>query len=180
MGANAFETGERKLIPAVLVYVRRGDECVLMIHRNARGAALDYHSGKWNGLGGKSDPDESALETARREVREESGLDLPESAFRALGVLHFPNFKAKKSEDWIVTVFVADLASDLVSDLALVRSGMEGELHWIPERDLLSLNLWAGDRHFIPSVVAREPFIGTIWYQGERVTRHWIAPLSAR
>lgn len=177
MGGNAFETGARRMIPAVLVYVRRSDGGVLMIHRNSRGAAQDYHSGKWNGLGGKCDPDESALETARRELREESGLKLPESAFRALGVLHFPNFKPHKHEDWLVTVFVADLASEREAQDP-VLAGDEGDLHWVPEGELVSLNLWAGDRYFIPHVVAREPFIGAIWYEGERVARHWIERLT--
>src|SRR5947209_14723068 len=98
MPANAFETGERKVIPAVLVYAQL-DGRTLMLRRDS-GRPDDYHKGKWNGLGGKLDIDESPLEAAKRELLEESGLDLPESAFRALGVLQFPNFKAHKSEDW--------------------------------------------------------------------------------
>ena len=97
---NAFEAGTRKVIPAVLIYLRRGDS-VLMLHRNARDASADFHSGKWNGLGGKCDPDESPLETAKRELQEESGLDLPLESFHSLGVVQFPNFKPKKHEDWI-------------------------------------------------------------------------------
>jgi len=53
----------------------------------------------------------------------------------------------------------------------------EGELHWVPEGELASLNLWAGDRHFIPLVVARKPFVGTVWYRGDEVLRHWIQAL---
>src|SRR4051812_2814241 len=100
MPKNAFETGERKVIPAVLIYAWRGDE-VLMIRRDS-GRPGDYHAGKWNGLGGKLELDESPVEGARRELREEAGLDLPESAFRALGSIQFPNFKAHKKEDWVV------------------------------------------------------------------------------
>src|SRR5689334_13207618 len=107
---NVFESGERKVIPAVLVYLRCHDH-VLMIHRNAKGVQADYHSGKWNGLGGKCEKDESPLEAAHREVLEESGLDIPLAQFKALGVLQFPNFKAHKNEDWVVFVFVGDLDS---------------------------------------------------------------------
>lgn len=177
--ANSYESGQRKVIPAVLVYVRSQGR-ILMIHRNAEGKEWnsatrtgDYHSGKWNGLGGKCEADESFLETAQRELREESGFDLPLSAFKPLGTLQFPNFKPHRQEDWVVAVFTADIAgADLES-----RSSDEGQLHWVPEQDLLSLNLWPGDRHFISHVVERQPFIGTIWYQGPDVTRFWIQPI---
>ena len=173
MGANAFETGARKCIPAVLLYARAGGR-ILMIHRNADRPG-DYHSGKWNGLGGKLEPDESPAQAARREFHEEAGVDPGEGRFRALGTLTFPNFKAHKSEDWLVFVFVADLSAE---EAAKVQArGDEGELHWVPEGDLLSLNLWPGDRHFIPRVLARTPFQGTIWYAGAEVLRAEIANL---
>lgn len=170
MGANPFETGERKAIPAVLVYVRHRDE-VLMVHRNAADRPGDYHAGRWNGLGGKLEPDESPLEAARREVREESGLDLPEDVFTALGSVTFPNFKAHKNEDWNVWVFVAR-ASD-THRAAPVR-GPEGDLHWVPAAELLGLNLWPGDRHFVPLVLEERPFFATIWYRGPDVARSWV------
>ena len=175
---NAFETGVRKVIPAVLVYIK-ADGCVLMIHRNARGAAADYHADKWNGLGGKCEPDESPLEAAVREIREEAGIELAREKFRALGVLQFPNFKAHKSEDWIATVFVvhAPEARARICEGYSSPENPEGTLHWVPERDLLSLNLWAGDREFIPLVQAEKPFIGTVWYQGEKVLRSWMQEL---
>jgi 8-oxo-dGTP diphosphatase len=168
---NAFESGERKVIPAVLVYVRCGER-VLMIHRNAKDRPEDDHAGKWNGLGGKCEKDESPLETSWREVREESGLDVPLGQFQALGTLQFPNFKAHKNEDWIVFVFTAEVAPN-----AVVQSGAEGELHWVRQTDLGALNLWPGDRHFIQYVMADIPFMGTIWYRGEEVVKHWVQEL---
>jgi len=172
-GGNAFESGARRVIPAVLIYVRRGDR-VLMLHRNS-GKPDDYHSGKWNGLGGKLEADESPLEAAQRELREESGLDLPLERFRSLGTLQFPNFKSHQAEDWLVFLFGAELPGD--DPREPVRSGPEGDLHWVPVADLLSLNLWPGDQHFLPHVLEREPISGTIWYDGPKVTRVWIERL---
>ena len=151
---NAYEKGERKAIPAVLVYPRCGDE-VLMLHRNAR--PEDFHAGKWNGLGGKCEPDESPLDAAVRELREESGLALPAGAFRPL-----------------VFVFTAAVAPE---DR---REGLpcpEGALHWVHQDELLRLNLWDGDREFLPLMLAGKPFIGTLWYEGGRLARHWLRPL---
>ena len=176
MGISAFESGVRKAIPAVLIYARSGGR-VLMIHRNAGDTARpgDYHSGKWNGLGGKSEADESPLESAQREFHEEAGIDLPLEAFRPLGVLTFPNFKALKKEDWMVFVFTIEMTA---ADVARVSTrNDEGELHWVPVSDLHSLSLWAGDRHFMPYVAENRSFIGTIWYQGQEVLRYWIQAL---
>ena len=178
MTGTPFESGARRAIPAVLVYARAQGR-LLMIHRNAGGASgrADFHEGKWNGLGGKLEADESPLEGARREFREEAGLDLPEGAFQALGVIQFPNFKPHKNEDWVVFVFSADLDA-AGADPARARTACgEGTLHWIAAGELLSLNLWEGDRHFIPHVVERRPFMGTIWYREGRAERAWIEPL---
>src|SRR5581483_1710568 len=124
--ANAFESGAQKAIPAVLVYAFEGER-VLLIHRG--GKPGDYHEGKWNGLGGKLEKGESPLEAARRELHEESGLDLPEGRFRALGTITFPDFKAHKHEDWIVFVFRAEVSATEASRVH--HEIQEGSLHWI-------------------------------------------------
>ena len=45
-----------------------------------RAAKLNRHGGQWALPGGRTDPGETPEETARRELHEELGLDLPESA----------------------------------------------------------------------------------------------------
>lgn len=170
---NAFESGQRKVIPAVLIYARSEDQ-ILMIHRN--GNPGDYHSGKWNGLGGKCELDESPREAARRELKEEAGLELLPESFRPLGVIQFPNFKAHKSEDWIVFLFSVELESVLKT--RVISRNSEGELHWVGASEVPSLNLWPGDRHFISWVISQKPFSGTIWYQGQEVLRAEISPFE--
>ncbi len=172
---NAFEAGTRKVIPAVLVYAFEGPR-VLLIHRVAPDRPDDYHAGKWNGLGGKLEADESPLECARRELREESGLDLAPDRFRALGTLQFPNFKAHKAEDWLVFVFRAEVRPDEASET--LTTSAEGRLHWIAPEKIAELGFWPGDRHFLPLVLEGKTFLGTIWYRGEEVARHWIQPLA--
>src|SRR5690606_5287997 len=75
---NPYESAERKNIPAVLVSVfsrfSDGKERVLMIHRDSKDRPIDFHAGKWNGLGGKCEKDESYRECAARELFEESTL----------------------------------------------------------------------------------------------------------
>jgi 8-oxo-dGTP diphosphatase len=137
--------------------------------------ADDYHLGKWNGLGGKLEPGESPLDAAGRELYEESGLRLPLERFQALGTLQFPDFKAHKNEDWMVFVFRAEVSA---AEAAKVHSQVdEGKLHWISPDRLPELGFWAGDRYFLPHVLAARPFLGTIWYRGQEVVRQWIQPL---
>jgi 8-oxo-dGTP diphosphatase len=175
--ANAYEAGTQKAIPAVLVYAFDGPR-VLLIHRvpaQGSGREADYHLGKWNGLGGKLEPGESPLEAARRELREESGLALSLDRFRPLGMLTFPDFKAHRKEDWIVFVFRAELhEGEAAGVLAEVD---EGKLHWVESGRVSELPFWAGDRHFLPHVFEGRPFLGTIWYEGQAVTRHWVQAL---
>jgi 8-oxo-dGTP diphosphatase len=173
---NPFEAGVRKNIPAVLIYASSGDR-VLMMHRDApERSKLDYHAGKWNGLGGKGELDESARETASREFAEEAGVLLPLDRFRALGVLQFPNFKAHKNEDWTVFVYVVDLVD---SEAGGVQSASdEGSLHWVPSKDLMKLNLWPGDQYFIPFVMERKTFTGAIWYRDGKVVRQDVRMLE--
>jgi 8-oxo-dGTP diphosphatase len=146
-----------------------------MIHRNGSGSSeRDFHQDKWNGLGGKLEADESPVEAARRECFEESGIDLPLTEFRSLGVLQFPLFKPHKNEDWIVFVFVARLPSVRAFE-SEGRVISEGTLHWVHVDQVMDLNLWPGDRLFIPYVVNSKSFLGSIWYQNLSVVRHWIS-----
>jgi 8-oxo-dGTP diphosphatase len=177
---NAYESGEQKNIPAVLLYVfsrfaGEAEDRVLMIHRDAKDRPGDFHAGKWNGLGGKCESGESYRETASRELFEESTLRIAPDDFRFLGFLQFPNFKPKKAEDWSCMLFTATVDESIAKH---VPSAMpEGSLHWIQASKLAELNLWDGDREFLPYVVARRPFTGSSWYQNGHVVRSEITPL---
>jgi len=140
----------------------------LMIHRGGR--EDDFHSGKWNGLGGKLEGLESPWEAAAREVREESGLSLSGERLRWQGMLHFPNFRPLKSEDWWCCVMSAELtAAEAQSVPDGSRFSEEGSLHWIPEGRILELNLWEGDRTFLPKVLAGDSVFGTLRYEQGRL-----------
>lgn len=174
--ANPFESGARKVIPAVLVYLRTGEGHsgkTLMMHRVVK--AQDVHQGKWNGLGGKCEADESPQECARREIEEEAGIALDLSRFRPLGVLQFPFFKAHKAEDWVVFVFAAEISGEEAARIPAQCA--EGKLNFVPDDEVLSLNLWAGDKQFLPNVLQNKPFVGTFWYENGELARSWFASL---
>jgi len=163
---NAYESGEQKMIPAVLLYAFHEGK-VLMIHRNLM--KNDFHEGKWNGLGGKMESGESNLECAVREFKEESGCSTSHEQWQWAGHLHFPNFKPHKKEDWSATVFRCELKKEQLEEL--FEKSKEGTLHWIPSSDVLNLSLWPGDRHFIPFVLNNTPFNGTFYYLNGELDR---------
>lgn len=122
---------------ATLCYVQK-DGKTLMLYRNKK--ENDYHEGKWNGLGGKFEPGESPEDCAIREIKEEAGLNV--KSLKLKGFITFPMFDGK--EDWYVFLFVID---DFEGELI---DSPEGMLKWIPNDELEKLNLWEGDKIFIP------------------------------
>ena len=145
-----------------------------MLHRSDR--PDDIHSGKWNGLGGKCDPDESPREAAAREVEEEAGLRLPADRYQMVGVLQFPRFKAHKEEDWLCWVLSAELSP--AEKQKLWSTGPEGKLQWLSWQRVFELNLWPGDRQFLPWVRDRQGFSGTFWYEAGEVKRFELYPFE--
>jgi 8-oxo-dGTP diphosphatase len=139
------------VIEATLCYVERENK-VLMLHRITR--PDDLHYGKYKGLGGKFEAGESALDCAKREIEEESGL-LPHSLdFR--GHITFPLFDGKN--DWSVFLFCCQAEGQNL------RHPEEGRLEWVERDRLLDLNLWEGDRHFLPWVLERRRFLARFEY----------------
>jgi len=83
---------------------------------------------------------ESPEECAIREIKEETGLNVRNPQMK--GFITFPLFD--KVDDWYVFLFVMkDFDGELIDS-------PEGHLEWIPDDKLLELNLWDGDKHFIP------------------------------
>lgn len=142
---------------------------VLIIRRDAR--TDDDHFGKINGLGGKVEIDEDIVSSARREVREESGLDATTMQLR--GTITFSDFGPKR-EQWLVFTFLATSWTGTP-----LTKNDEGSLEWVDRTDLLEacevqapgsrLPMWAGDRHFVPLVFDDDPraFHGTMPYDAD-------------
>ncbi|HRA36474.1 MAG: 8-oxo-dGTP diphosphatase [Xanthomonadales bacterium] len=134
---------------------------VLMIHRNAR--EQDHHLGKYNGLGGKLEPDEDVLSGMRREIREEAGIEC--EALDLRGTISWPGF-GKGGEDWLGFVFLVGR----FRGTPLERNA-EGALEWIELGRLGELPMWEGDRHFLPLVFDADPrpFHGVMPYRDGRM-----------
>ena len=149
-------------IVATLGYVLSADgREVLLVHRNAR--ADDQHLGKYNGLGGKLEPDEDVVAGMGREIFEEAGIDCDQLVLR--GTISWPGF-GKQGEDWLGFVFLITGFSGTP-----FNSNPEGELEWVPLERLHELPMWEGDRNFLPLVFDDDPraFHGVMPYRDGRM-----------
>lgn len=152
-------------IVATLGYVvSRDRQRVLMIHRNKR--EDDYHLGKYNGLGGKLDPDEDVTSCMRREIREEAGIECIDMQLR--GVISWPGF-GMYGEDWLGFIFRIDGYEGEPID-----ANHEGTLEWIERARLMELPMWEGAQDFLPLVFDDDPrqFYGVMPYAHGR-KRSW-------
>ncbi len=132
----------------------------LLVHRNAR--KEDTHLGKWNGLGGKMQPDEDVARCLRRELQEEAGIEITEYSLR--GTINWTGF-GSQGEDWLGFIFLVTAFAGTPRERC-----EEGDLAWVEVERLGELPMWEGDRHFLPLIFDGDPrqFHGYMPYAGDR------------
>ena len=128
-----------------------------MLHRIKK--KNDIHQDKWNGLGGKLITGESPEECIKREVLEESGLIIKDPKLH--GIITFPKFDG--FDDWLVFVYSSDKFEGELID------SDEGELEWINNDVLFDLNLWEGDKVFIPWLSQEKFFSAKFIYKKKKL-----------
>ena len=151
---------------------------VLMVRRTRDG---DLHQGKYNGLGGKLEPDEDVVTCIIRELREEAGIEV--TSLRLRGTISWPGFgtdgedysspsgelgqarlAAQATSDWFGFIFVVDAFTGTVPE-----RNDDGPLEWVEIDRLGELPMWEGDRHFLPLVFGDGPaFHGVMPYPDGR------------
>ena len=141
-----------------LLYIER-DGKYLMLHRTKK--EHDPNEGKWIGVGGKFEADESPEECAIREAREETGLTVLRPVFR--GIVTFISDRCPTEYMHLFT------AADFTGEL---RDCDEGELAWVKKDRVLGLPLWEGDRIFLSLLAEGAPFFSLkLVYRGDTLVR---------
>tara|TARA_Y100000996_G_scaffold127167_2_gene96335 strand:- start:561 stop:1019 length:459 start_codon:yes stop_codon:yes gene_type:complete len=144
---------------STLCYIKQNNQ-TLMLHRIKK--ENDIHKNKWNGLGGKLEPGESPEECVKREVFEESGLIIESPNLH--GVITFPKFDG--IDDWIVFVYTANNFEGNLIECD------EGKLDWVSDDQLLNLNLWEGDKIFIPWLTQNKFFSAKFIYEKKKLINY--------
>lgn len=124
---------------ATLAYIEKENK-YLMLHRIKKKG--DLHWGKYNGVGGKFEHGESAENCLIREVFEETGVT--PTKFKFKGMIYFPDFNG--DDEWYTYVYkITDFKGEIKFDEC-----DEGVLSWIEKSKLKDLNMWEGDKIFLP------------------------------
>lgn len=128
-----------------LCYIEKNG-CYLMLHRTKK--KNDINEGKWIGVGGHFEQNESPEDCLLREVFEETGLTL--TSYRMRGIITFINDICCCNEPEIMFLFTAD---EFEGSLIACN---EGDLKWIPKEQIKTLPLWEGDKVFLDLLLADE------------------------
>ena len=158
-----------------LCYIDNGDS-YLMLHRVKK--ENDASHGKWIGVGGKCEADESPDECMLREVREETGLEITRWHYR--GIVTFISDTWPNEYMHLFTATGWRGEPDMSID-------DEGELAWITKQRIIEeitqtsnlrpptspLPLWEGDKIFLRLLLDEEqPFFSLklVYEQDEMVS----------
>ena len=128
----------------VLCYLEKDHQC-LMLFRNKK--KHDLNGSKWIGVGGHLEKGESKEEALYREIFEETGLTINSYEYR--GELLFVN-------DDFEEIMYLYTSNDFSGSL---KECDEGELHWVNKDKIMELNLWEGDKVFLPLLINTKQFI---------------------
>ena len=117
----------------------------LMLHRVKK--KNDINEGKWIGVGGHVEYQESPEECLVREVKEETGLTLTKYRLRAV-----ITFLSDKWETEYMHIFHSDAFTGEIKECD------EGTLEWIDKQELYSKPIWEGDKIFLRLLEKPTPF----------------------
>ncbi|MBO6214433.1 MAG: iron-containing alcohol dehydrogenase, partial [Lachnospiraceae bacterium] len=141
------------MILTTLCYIEKNG-AYLMLHRTKK--ENDLNAGKYIAPGGHIEAGETPFECVIREVKEETGLSIYEPVLR--GIVRF----ISPSEEEEMFVYTADSYEGEMSECD------EGDLKWVDFSDIMSLNLWEGDRKFLKLLIeGADYFRMTLRYDGE-------------
>lgn len=144
-----------------LCYIEK-DNSYLMLHRVKK--VNDENQDKWIGVGGKIEEGESPEECLLREVKEETGLTLTNYCYR--GLVTFV------SNQWGYEYMHLFTATEYEGE---IKECNEGNLEWVPKREVEQLNLWEGDKIFFRLLEEDIPFFSLkLCYDGENLISHKI------
>ena len=117
----------------------------MLLQQKRRG----INKGLFNAPGGKVEPNEDPYDGCLREVREETGLDLPRARLRAIVTVNARD----TGTQWLLFTFVADRPAGDAGPIA----DDEGELRWVPIAEVASLPVVSDIPLILPHLWSAEP-----------------------
>ena len=131
------------IIDTTMIYLKK-DDSYLLLFRNKK--KNDINEGKWIGVGGRKEPNETIDECAIRETKEETGLDV-----HSLSCCGEVLFVDENIQMMMYIYEITDFSGNLIEC-------DEGDLKWIPIKDIYNYPMWEGDKVFLPLLINHEPY----------------------
>ncbi|MCA9397885.1 NUDIX domain-containing protein [candidate division WWE3 bacterium] len=128
------------VIPRTMCFIFNDNDVLLM-----KGSDKKEWAGKYDPVGGHIEAQEDVLDSALREIQEETGL-IPDNA-SVRGIIHVSNFFHKNKMLFVITA---------TTDTRKVVHGEEGTLEWIPIEQVHEINTFDDVKPIIDAVVALE------------------------
>ncbi len=130
-----------------LCLLHRDSEILLAMKKRGFGV------GRWNGVGGKVDPEESIEESAIREIEEEIGVKVDKKDLKKVAI-HTFIFKNKPEWDQDVHVFLIDNWTGEPTE------SEEMKPQWYSKKEIPFDSMWEDDPYWLPRVIAGEKVRG--------------------
>ena len=145
------------MVDVVLAYIEKDDK-YLMLLRNKR--LKDLNKNKYVGVGGHVEKGETFDDAMKREIKEETNLDVLDYKYR--GIVYFNNGVYEENMYlYHVTKFKG-----------VIKECDEGTLYWIPKNEIFNLNLWEGDKYFLKPFMNTDKMINLkMYYKGDKLVR---------
>ena len=155
---QGVEESRYTVVPRVLCFLRWGNEVLLL--KGAPGKRR--WAGRYNGIGGHVERGEDPLQAARREVREETGLEVAD--LRLAGIVHVG---LAQGPGVLLFVFAGEAPS------RRVRPSGEGALEWVLPEAVERLPVMEDLPVLLPRVLAvaagAPPFLARSYYDKGRL-----------
>ena len=148
------------MLKATVCHIREANKILLQ-----KKSAGRFGEGKWNAVGGKILPEETPLQGAIREVREETGLRVKE--LQEHGHLKF-YFGEESKPDWMVHVFSTYFFE------GMLNPSEEGFLKWFEISEIPYQQMWEDDVYWLPHMLKGARFHGDFFYgkNDDKLVRH--------
>lgn len=116
--------------------------------------------GKWNGYGGKPQPDETIHDTALREMREEIGVVCRKEDLAHAASLKF-YFKSKPEWNQEVIVFLIRKWDGVPEESEEMRP------QWFKFEEIPFDQMWPDDRHWLPKILAGQKLDADFYFNDD-------------
>lgn len=113
-----------------------------------------FGAGKWNGFGGKVEDGEQIFDAARREIKEEAGIEIAD--LDHLGIINF-QFRGNP-EILEVHIFKAKKFN------GEIKESDEMKPQWFDIQEIPFHSMWPDDQHWIPLFLEDRKFRGNFLF----------------